>query len=148
MKKYAFFTIILMTIVVFSTELKICYLNEDLLPVVKVIEAKENPVLEIFEALSSPPPELRSFVPQNVLRAYFFVGDYLILDLYGEKLKGMDFEAERYFLHQTLYTIFLNVKGVNNVYILVDGKRRGVLVKHVDIRFSFPREVWEKWPIH
>ncbi|AJG40032.1 MULTISPECIES: GerMN domain-containing protein [Thermotoga] len=148
MKRYASFIILLVTVAVFSTELKICYLSEDLLPVVKVIEAKENPVLEIFEALSSPPSGLKSFVPQDVLRAYFFVGDYLILDLYSERLKGMDFEAERYFLHQMLYTVFLNVKGVNNVYILVDGKRRNVLVKHVDIRFSFPREVWEKWPIH
>ncbi|MCD6552221.1 GerMN domain-containing protein [Thermotoga sp.] len=148
MKRYAFFATFLIAVVAFSTELKICYLNEELLPVVKVIEAKENPVLEIFEALSSPPSGLKSFVPQDVLRAYFFVGDYLILDLYGKKLKGMDFEAERYFLHQVLYTIFLNVKGVNNVYILVDGQKRNVLVEHVDIRFSFPREVWEKWPIH
>ncbi|KAF2959772.1 GerMN domain-containing protein [Thermotoga sp. 38H-to] len=145
--KKSIFVVLLTASVLFSVELKICYLNENLLPIVKVAEGRDNPVLEIFEALSSPPEGLKTFVPKGVLRAYFFVGDFLILDLYGEKLKGMDFDSERYFIHQVLYTIFLNVKGVNNVYLIVDGKKRDVLVKHVDIRFSFPREVWEKWPI-
>lgn len=145
--KKSIFVVLLTASVLFSVELKICYPNENLLPIVKVAEGRDNPVLEIFEALSSPPEGLKTFVPKGVLRAYFFVGDFLILDLYGEKLKGMDFDSERYFIHQVLYTIFLNVKGVNNVYIIVDGRKRDVLVKHVDIRFSFPREVWEKWPI-
>ncbi|AIY85733.1 MULTISPECIES: GerMN domain-containing protein [unclassified Thermotoga] len=145
--KKSIFVVLLTASVLFSVELKICYLNENLLPIVKVAEGRDNPVLEIFEALSSPPEGLKTFVPKGVLRAYFFVGDFLILDLYGEKLKGMDFDSERYFIHQVLYTIFLNVKGVNNVYIIIDGKKRDVLAKHVDIRFSFPREVWEKWPI-
>ncbi len=147
MRKSVFVLVFLMASALFSVELKICYLNENLLPIVKVTEGRDNPVLEIFEALSSPPEGLKTFIPEGVLRAYFFVGDYLILDFYGEKLKGMDFDSERYFLHQVLYTIFLNVKGVNNVYIIIDGKKRDVLAKHVDIRFSFPREVWEKWPI-
>ncbi|PLV59449.1 GerMN domain-containing protein [Thermotoga sp. KOL6] len=142
------FLLTMVVVITIAVELKICYLNDSLLPIVKVVEGKENLVLEMFEALSSPPYGLRTFVPKDVLRAYFFVDNYLILDLYGEKLKGLDFTAERYFLHQLLYTIFLNVKGINNVYILVDGKKRNVLVKHVDIRFSFPREVWSKWPVH
>ncbi len=131
----------------FAVEVKVCYLNEKLSPVIKTFEVEGDVVTAIFRKLASPPQGLRTYVPSGVLRAYFFVGNTMIIDLEGNKLKGFSFEGERYFLHQVLYTIFVNFRNVASVYFIVDDERKNVLVRYVDIRFSFPREVWEKWPI-
>ncbi len=149
--RYLLLIIILISIPINLLSMKfiVCYLDPiNLNPVLKTVELNgDNLILKLFDALASPPSDLISFVPQKVLRAYFIVDDAMILDLDGKKLKNMDFLSERYFVHTVLYTVFNNMKAVNVVYFTIDGRRKRVLVKYVDIRFGFPRRIWEEWPI-
>ncbi|HIP92078.1 MAG TPA: sporulation protein [Thermotoga sp.] len=133
----------------FAIKLIVCYIDPvSLNPVLKTVEVEnDNFVLKIFDILASPPKDLMSFVPEGVLRAYFIVDDVMILDLNGDKLKSMDFLSERYFVHTILYTIFNNLKTVNTVYFTIDGSRKRILANYVDIRYGFPRRIWEKWPV-
>jgi len=148
MKRVTAILFVLITVAsLFSVEVKVCYLNEKLSPVLKAFEVEEDPVIAIFQKLALPPQGLKTYVPTDVLRAYFFVENIMIIDLDSSKLRELSFEGERYFLHQVLYTIFVNFRNVASVYVLVDDEKKDVLVRYVDIRFSFPREVWEKWPI-
>lgn len=59
----------------------------------------------------------------------------------------LDFTQERFFVHQLLRTIFENFSGIDAVYFLVDGSRRDVLTKMVDVRFGFARHFWSRWPV-
>ena len=147
--RWIFLAFLLISISLYSMKFMVCYIDPvSLNPVLKTMEIDgDNPILTLFDALASPPQDLISFVPKKVLRAYFIVDDIMIIDLNGEKLRNLDFLSERYFVHTVLYTIFENLKAVNTVYFTVDGRKRRVLVNYVDIRFGFPRRIWEEWPV-
>ena len=141
--------LLLIPIDLLAMKLMICYIDPvSLNPVLKTVEVEgDNFILKLFDILASPPQDLMSFVPQGVLRAYFIVDNIMILDLDEEKLKNMDFLSERYFIHTVLYTIFNNLKTVNVVYFTINEERRRVLANYVDIRYGFPRRIWEEWPV-
>ena len=141
--------LLLIPIDLLAMKLMICYIDPvSLNPVLKTVEVEgDNFILKLFDILASPPQDLMSFVPQGVLRAYFIVDNIMILDLDEEKLENMDFLSERYFIHTVLYTIFNNLKTVNVVYFTINEERRRVLANYVDIRYGFPRRIWEEWPV-
>jgi len=141
--------LLLIPIDLLAMKLMVCYIDPvSLNPVLKTVEMEgDNLILKLFDILASPPQDLMSFVPQGVLRAYFIVDNIMILDLDEEKLKNMDFLSERYFIHTVLYTIFNNLKTVNVVYFTINEERRRVLANYVDIRYGFPRRIWEEWPV-
>jgi len=141
--------LLLIPIDLLAMKLMVCYIDPvSLNPVLKTVEMEgDNLILKLFDILASPPQDLMSFVPQGVLRAYFIVDNIMILDLDEEKLENMDFLSERYFIHTVLYTIFNNLKTVNVVYFTINEERRRVLANYVDIRYGFPRRIWEEWPV-
>ena len=141
--------LLLIPIDLLAMKLMVCYIDPvSLNPVLKTVEVEgDNFILKLFDILASPPQDLMSFVPQGVLRAYFIVDNIMILDLDEEKLENMDFLSERYFIHTVLYTIFNNLKTVNVVYFTINEERRRVLANYVDIRYGFPRRIWEEWPV-
>lgn len=71
----------------------------------------------------------------------------MIIDLKNSSVSIFDFTQERYFVHQVLRTIFENFPGIEAVYFLLDGSRRDVLSRMVDIRFGFARHFWTRWPV-
>ncbi len=148
MRKQILIFMVLLPVVLFCRNYTIFYLDENLLPVSVSLNYEKEDVLNfIFEKLSDPAPGTMSFVPKNLLRAYFFVEKALVIDLRSSALLGIDFQQERYFVHQLLRTIFENFKAIDSVYITVDGKRKDRLVNYVDIRYGFPRQIWSSWPI-
>ncbi len=148
MKKYLSILLILVSTIVFCKSYTLFYLNENLLPVSVNMSYDKDDVLNfLFDKLSEPVSGTMSFVPKNLLRAYFFVEKSLIIDLRSTVLLGIDFQQERYLVHQLLRTIFENFKAVDSVYFTVDGKRTDKLVGYVDIRYGFPRQIWSSWPI-
>ena len=139
--------LILSTLTAVCGEIEVAYINVmnndlDFLD----FPSESDPVFEIFQRLSDPPLGFTSCVPNGVLRIYFKIGSLLVLDLDGSKLADLNFGEERFALHQILLSVFRSLKDVENVKILVDGRERSVLVRYVDIRFSFPKELWSSWP--
>ena len=94
----------------------------------------------LFEVLSS---YKNSLVPQNILNAYYFVDTALILDFNSSLIQNFTVEEEFLFLLQVLYTLFENIQGIDRIYILEDGKQTNLLVKYVNIYFSFPKELYK-----
>ncbi|AEH50977.1 GerMN domain-containing protein [Pseudothermotoga thermarum] len=147
-----FFVLVIIAVVpmlLLAANAKVVYFDDHLNPsVVNVsFQKDEDIVLAIFNKLASPSSNFKTFVPADVLNAYFFVETALVLDLKSSSLKAFDFLQERYFLHQVLFSIFNTFGMLDRVYILIDGKRSEVLAKYVDIRYSFPREIWVTFPV-
>lgn len=149
MRKIAILILLGLSVSLLARQLVLFYLNDELKPVRIEGNVDENSDLVkfIFDRLASPPKGLKSFVPNDVLRAYFFVEQRLIIDLKSSSVSIFDFTQERYFVHQVLRTIFENFPGIEAVYFLLDGSRRDVLSGMVDIRFGFARHFWSRWPV-
>ncbi len=138
--------LILSVILALADELRIAYVDV-LTGRIKLVRVEsERSVEGIFESLTAPPLGFTSCVPKGVLRVHFRLKSLQIVDLNSESMKDMSFDEERCFLHQVLMSIFANFEDVEDVKILVDGGKRSTLVKYVDVRFSFPRELWQFWP--
>ncbi|MCS7174689.1 GerMN domain-containing protein [Pseudothermotoga sp.] len=148
-KNMVFFMLMLLSLSSLATQLVLFYLDEQFRPVVvrEEIQRGSDVVKAIFDKLSSPPIGLKSFVPKDSLRAYFFVERYLVIDLKRTALATFDFTQERFFVHQLLRTIFENFPGIDAIYFLLDGSRGDVLVNMVDVRFGFARHFWARWPV-
>ncbi|MGE0033146.1 MAG: GerMN domain-containing protein [Pseudothermotoga sp.] len=149
MKKLILVLLIVLSAHLTARQLVLFYLDEALQPVSiqEKVDQDSDLVKTIFDRLASPPDGLKSFVPDDVLRAYFFVESYLVIDLKRGPIAMFDFTQERFFVHQLLRTIFENFSGIDAVYFLVDGSRRDVLTKMVDVRFGFARHFWSRWPV-
>lgn len=148
MRKRLLIFLILLPILILSRTYTLFYLNGDLLPVSVTVNYDKDDVLNfLFDKLSEPASGTTSFVPKNLLRAYFFVEKSLIIDLRSNTLIGIDFQQERYLIHQLLRTIFENFKAIDSVYIAIDGKRTDKLVNYVDVRYGFSRQIWSNWPV-
>ncbi len=149
MRRFVVILVLLMSLCLFAIRLRITYFTDDFAPVqVETNVDKSEDVMGIlFEKLANPPDGLKTVIPKDVLNAYFFVETALVLDLKSSALRLLDFDRERYFLHQVLFNIFDNYKALSRVYIIVDGKRRETLVNFVDTRYSFPKEIWSSWPV-
>ncbi|ABV33081.1 MULTISPECIES: GerMN domain-containing protein [Pseudothermotoga] len=144
------FSILMCLVVVtaFCRNFTLFYLNDNLSPVSYTIDYEgDNAVAFLMEKLAQPVKDTISFVPKELLRAYFFVERSLVIDLKSSAIKNLNFDQERYLLHQILRTIFENFKGLDSVYILIDGKRQDKLVNYVDIRYGFSRKIWSSWPV-
>jgi len=149
MKKFVLVLLIVLSAQLVARQLTLFYLDDKLNPVSvrQNVGDDSDLVKTIFDRLASPPNGLKSFVPSDVLRAYFFVESYLVIDLKRGPISMLDFTQERFFVHQILRTIFENFSGIDAVYFLVDGSRRDVLTKMVDVRFGFARHFWSRWPV-
>lgn len=148
MRKVTVFIVLCIAIFSFERQLTVFYLNDELYPVSVTYECEnEDVVVFLFEKMSNPPGELTTFVPADVLKAYFIVEKSLVIDLCKSQLVVLDFQMERYFVHQILVTLFTNFSGIDSVYFLVDGQKRDTLVNYVDIRYGFPRQTWTEWPV-
>jgi hypothetical protein len=148
MKRLLLVVLIVLSMQLMARQLVLFYLDDTLEPVsVRQNVDDADLVKTIFDRLASPPEGLKSFVPKDVLRAYFFVGSYLVIDLKRSPISMFDFTQERFFVHQVLRTIFENFSGIDAVYFLLDGSRRDVLTKMVDVRFGFARHFWSRWPV-
>ncbi len=149
MKILTVFLVFILSVCLLARQIRVTYFGENFNPAsVTVTIGKDDDVLrKLFEKLATPPSGLKTLVPQNILNAYFFVETALILDLKSSGVRTFDFDQERYFLHQVLFNIFDNFKTLTRVYIIIDGKRTEVMSKYVDIRYSFPREIWSNWPV-
>lgn len=148
MRKQFLIFLVLLPIVILCRNYTLFYLNENLLPMsVNVSYDKDDVLNFLFDKLAEPVSGMTSFVPKNILRAYFFVEKSLVIDLRSTALLGIDFQQERYLVHQILRTIFENFKAIDSVYITIDGKRADKLVNYVDIRYGFPRQIWSTWPV-
>lgn len=147
MRNLVFFAILLPA-VIFCRTYTLFYLDQSLSPVAISVRYEEEDVLNfLFERLSQPEAGTLTLVPKNLLRAYFFVEKSLVIDLRSSAVAGLDFQEERYLIHQLLRTIFENFKAIDSVYFVVDGKRREKLVNYVDIRYGFARDIWSNWPV-
>ncbi|MCD6102924.1 MAG: GerMN domain-containing protein [Thermotogaceae bacterium] len=148
MRKITVFIVLCIAIFSFGRQLTVFYLNDELYPVSVTYECEnEDVVVFLFEKMSNPPEGLTTFVPVDILRAYFIVEKSLVIDLRKSQLAVLDFQMERYFIHQALITLFTNFSGIDSVYFLVDGRKRDVLANYVDIRYGFPRQIWTEWPV-
>jgi hypothetical protein len=148
MKRLLLVVLIVLSMQLMARQLVLFYLDDTLEPVsVRQNVDHADLVKTIFDRLASPPEGLKSFVPKDVLRAYFFVESYLVIDLKRSPISMFDFTQERFFVHQVLRTIFENFSGIDAVYFLLDGSRRDVLTKMVDVRFGFARHFWSRWPV-
>jgi hypothetical protein len=148
MKRLLLVVLIVLSMQLMARQLVLFYLDDALEPVsVRQSVDDADLVKTIFDRLASPPEGLKSFVPKDVLRAYFFVESYLVIDLKRSPISMFDFTQERFFVHQVLRTIFENFSGIDAVYFLLDGSRRDVLTKMVDVRFGFARHFWSRWPV-
>jgi hypothetical protein len=148
MKRLLLVVLIVLSMRLMARQLVLFYLDDTLEPVsVRQNVDDADLVKTIFDRLASPPEGLKSFVPKDVLRAYFFVESYLVIDLKRSPISMFDFTQERFFVHQVLRTIFENFSGIDAVYFLLDGSRRDVLTKMVDVRFGFARHFWSRWPV-
>lgn len=148
MRRQLLIFLILLPAVIFCRNYVLFYLDQNLLPVSITVSYDKDDVLNfLFDKLAEPAPGTVSFVPKNLLRAYFFVEKALVIDLRSTVLVGIDFHQERYLTHQLLRTVFENFKAIDSVYITVDGKRKDKLVNYVDVRYGFPRQIWSSWPI-
>lgn len=149
MRKAIVFALMFLSFSALAVQLVLFYLDDQLNPItVREEVQKGSDILKaIFDKLSSPPNGLKSFVPKDVLRAYFFVERSLVIDLRRNSIATFDFIQERFFVHQLLRTIFENLPGLDAVYFLLDGSRKDVLVNMVDIRFGFARYFWVRWPV-
>jgi hypothetical protein len=148
MKRLLLVVLIVLSMQLMARQLVLFYLDDALEPVsVRQNVDDADLVKTIFDRLASPPEGLKSFVPKDVLRAYFFVESYLVIDLKRSPISMFDFTQERFFVHQVLRTIFENFSGIDAVYFLLDGSRRDVLAKMVDVRFGFARHFWSRWPV-
>lgn len=137
MKKFLILLFILINLVIFSQKIALVE-NNDI--IFKEIEIEELSVDNLFEVLSS---YKNSLVPQNILNAYYFVDTALILDFNSSLIQNFTVEEEFLFLLQVLYTLFENIQGIDRIYILEDGKQTNLLVKYVNIYFSFPKELYK-----
>lgn len=149
MKKAIVFVLMFLSFSTLAVQLVLFYLDDQLNPIIvrEEIQKGSDILKAIFDKLSSPPNGLKSFVPKDVLRAYFFVERSLVIDLRRNSIAAFDFTQERFFVHQLLRTIFENFPGIDAVYFLLDGSRRDVLVNMVDTRFGFARYFWVRWPV-
>ncbi|SHH40914.1 GerMN domain-containing protein [Thermosipho atlanticus] len=137
MKKFLFITFIFLSLLNFGEKIALIE-NNDI--IFKEVELKNSSVEYLFEFLSSFE---NSLVPKDVLNAYYFVDTSLIIDLNSSLIQNFSAEDEVLFLLQILYTLFENVKGIDRIYIIVDGKQTNLLVKYINIYFSFPRELYK-----
>ncbi|MBO8138913.1 MAG: GerMN domain-containing protein [Thermosipho sp. (in: Bacteria)] len=137
MKKFLILLFILINLVIFSQKIALVE-NNDI--IFKEIKIEELSVDNLFEVLSS---YKNSLVPQNILNAYYFVDTALILDFNSSLIQNFTVEEEFLFLLQVLYTLFENIQGIDRIYILEDGKQTNLLVKYVNIYFSFPKELYK-----
>jgi len=137
MKKILILLFILINLVIFSQKIALVE-NNDI--IFKEIKIEELSVDNLFEVLSS---YKNSLVPQNILNAYYFVDTALILDFNSSLIQNFTVEEEFLFLLQVLYTLFENIQGIDRIYILEDGKQTNLLVKYVNIYFSFPKELYK-----
>ncbi|WP_448517232.1 GerMN domain-containing protein [Pseudothermotoga sp.] len=149
MKRLLFVALVVLSMQLMARQLILFYLDDTLEPVSvrQSVDEDADLVKTIFDRLASPPEGLKSFVPKDVLRAYFFVESCLVVDLRRGPVSVFDFTQERFFVHQVLRTIFENFSGIDAVYFLLDGSRRDVLAKMVDVRFGFARHFWSRWPV-
>lgn len=149
MRKAIIFALMFLSFSTLAVPLVLFYLDDQLNPVIvrEEIQKGSDILKAIFDKLSSPPNGLKSFVPKDALRAYFFVEKSLVIDLRKSSIATFDFTQERFFVHQLLRTIFENFPGIDAVYFLLDGSRKNVLVNMVDIRFGFARYFWVRWPV-
>jgi len=139
---------ILLPAVIFCRTYTVFYFDQSLSPIAVNVRYERDDVLNfLFEKLSQPEAGALTFVPKNLLRAYFFVEKSLVIDLRSSAVAGLNFQEERYLIHQLLRTIFENFKAIDSVYFVVDGKRRERLLNYVDIRYGFVRDIWSNWPI-
>ena len=103
----------------------------------------DTSIENLFIDLSSPASAgLNTYVPKNILLAYFVVDTALVIDIDSKNIVNYSMEEEFGFVNQVLYTLFNNVKGIDRIYILLDGKKSDFLVRYVDTRWSFPKEIW------
>jgi len=137
MKKFLILLFILINLVIFSQKIALVE-NNDI--IFKEIKIEELSVDNLFEVLSS---YKNSLVPQNILNAYYFVDTALILDFNSSLIQNFTVEEEFLFLLQVLYTLFENIQGIDRIYILENGKQTNLLVKYVNIYFSFPKELYK-----
>ena len=149
MRRPLIIPILLIVSLSLSIEVSVVYISESMdLGVVKRYEVPQGkePLSFLFQMMASPPPGYRSYVPKDILRAGYLLSDALVIDLNGTSLSDLGFKEERLFLYQILISLF-RTYDVNEIYILVDGKQRGYLMKYVDISLGFRRQDWLNWPL-
>lgn len=73
MRKIAILILLGLSVSLLARQLVLFYLNDELKPIRVEENADESSdlVKSIFDRLASPPKELKSFVPSDVLRAIF-----------------------------------------------------------------------------
>lgn len=137
MKKFIIFLFILISFVILGQKIALVE-NNDI--IFKETNIEKLTVENLFEVLSSFE---NSLVPKNILNAYYFVDTALILDFNTSLIQNFTIEEEFLFLLQVLYTLFENIHGIDRIFILENGKQTNLLVKYVDIYFSFPKELYK-----
>ncbi|MBT1248766.1 MULTISPECIES: GerMN domain-containing protein [unclassified Thermosipho (in: thermotogales)] len=107
---------------------------------------KINSVQEIFEKLSTYKLSdgIKTFVPKDILNAYYFVDTALIIDLSSKSIQNYSIDREVMLVLQILYSLFENINGIDRIYILVDGEQTDIFIKSVNVYFSFPKELYVK----
>ncbi|MBO8160116.1 MAG: hypothetical protein H0Z24_00645 [Thermosipho sp. (in: Bacteria)] len=136
MKKFLICFLLLISLFTFSEKIALIE-NNDI--IFKEVSIDKLTVENIFEVLSS---YSNSLVPKNILNAYYFVDTSLIIDLDSSLIRNFSAEDEFLFLLQILYTLFENIQGIDRIYIIEDGKQTNLLVKYINIYFSFPKELY------
>ncbi len=139
----------MISFLILAIDIKVVYIDEFTgNPVVKPYKVPDGKkaVEYLFEKLSSPPKMYKTFVPEDIFRAAYFLDDTLVIDLKGKNLKKLNFLEERMVLYQILISLFRTF-SVSTVYLLVDGRSETTLSNFVDISYAFSREDWQTWPV-
>lgn len=103
-------------------------------------------VEEVFNKLSeyyNSNGKIKSYVPKGILNAYYFVDTALIIDLNTQSVNDYNSNEEIFFILQILYSLFENIKGIDRIYVIVNGKQTNILIKSVNIYFSFPKQLYQ-----
>ena len=149
MKRSLILLFLMISFLILGIEVKVVYIDEfSGNAVIKPYEVPEgeSAIEVLFERLSSPPKMYRSFIPEDIFRAAYFLEDTLVVDLKRKNLENLGFYEERMVLYQILISIFKTF-SVSKVYLLVDGHSESALAKFVDISYAFSREDWQTWPV-
>ncbi|QTA37610.1 GerMN domain-containing protein [Thermosipho ferrireducens] len=143
MKKIAVIFVLVLFIYSFSFSAKIAFVNNN--DIIFVEDSSESlQVEDLFKKLSKPPVGYSTYIPTDLLNAYYFVETSLIIDINFSLIQSYSLEEEIYLFLQMMYTLFQNVRGIDRIYILEDGKQTNLLVRYIDIRWSFPRDLYKK----
>ncbi|MDK2885754.1 MAG: hypothetical protein PWP54_312 [Thermosipho sp. (in: thermotogales)] len=137
MKRVLIFVFVLISFYMFSQKIALVENNDIIFSEVHINEVTVEALFNILSSYEN------SFVPKNILIAYYFVDTALILDFNSSLIQDYSAEQEVLFLLQVLYTLFDNINGIDRIYILLDGKQTNLLVKYINIYFSFPKDLYK-----